>query len=272
MSTVMNKPAAVRTSALPRSQSTRGLAHNGMAYPVVAQDVQTLQKHPAYVGPTNGFATAQPQATPLVSLALVITPVFITGVAVAALFARKAIAQLAPVQMEQIPIALAVTSGAKALPKHTGIHWDPIGILDRLVSFEREAELSVLHGRLAVLKIARSAGHRLDHGWDYMQSLVFSAILGLGAPEIAVVVITAGLLLGPKKVAELAKDAGKITGQLKDVTKDFNEAVQDGMRESQEAKAAAPPAPPAAAPPATPAAPEAPATPVAKPADPPSSN
>ena len=40
-------------------------------------------------------------------------------------------------------------------------------------------------------------------------------LFGLGAPEIGIILIAAAFLLGPQKLAELGKDAGKIAGELK---------------------------------------------------------
>merc|ERR1711862_104269 len=42
-------------------------------------------------------------------------------------------------------------------------------------------------------------------------------VFGLGGPEIAVILIAGAFLLGPQKLAELGKDAGKIAGELKEV-------------------------------------------------------
>lgn len=36
-------------------------------------------------------------------------------------------------------------------------------------------------------------------------------LFGLGAPEIAVILVAAAFLLGPQKLAELGKDAGKVS-------------------------------------------------------------
>ena len=55
-------------------------------------------------------------------------------------------------------------------------------------------------------------------------------LFGLGGPEIAVILVAAAFLLGPQKLAELGKDAGKIAGELKEVPKEF----QAGMAEGEE--------------------------------------
>lgn len=53
-------------------------------------------------------------------------------------------------------------------------------------------------------------------------------LFGLGAPEIAVILVAAAFLLGPQKLAELGKDAGKIAGELKEVPKEFQKGLAEG--------------------------------------------
>jgi sec-independent protein translocase protein TatA len=61
-------------------------------------------------------------------------------------------------------------------------------------------------------------------------------LFGLGAPEIAVILIAAAFLLGPQKLAELGKDAGKIAGELKEVPKEFQAGLKEGEQTAQMAK------------------------------------
>ena len=61
-------------------------------------------------------------------------------------------------------------------------------------------------------------------------------VFGLGAPEIAVILIAGAFLLGPQKLAELGKDAGKIAGELKEVPKEFQEGMMEGEREAMKMK------------------------------------
>jgi sec-independent protein translocase protein TatA len=63
-------------------------------------------------------------------------------------------------------------------------------------------------------------------------------LFGLGAPEIAVILIAAAFLLGPQKLAELGKDAGKIAGELKEVPKEFQAGLKEGEQAAQMAKQA----------------------------------
>ena len=53
-------------------------------------------------------------------------------------------------------------------------------------------------------------------------------LFGLGAPEILVILGFTALAFGPETLKGWAKDAGKIAGELKDVPKEFNEALQSG--------------------------------------------
>jgi sec-independent protein translocase protein TatA len=58
-------------------------------------------------------------------------------------------------------------------------------------------------------------------------------LFGLGAAEIAIVVVVAAFLLGPQKIAELGKDAGKIAGELKEVPKEFQKEFSKGLDEGE---------------------------------------
>ena len=61
-------------------------------------------------------------------------------------------------------------------------------------------------------------------------------LFGLGAPEIAVILVAAAFLLGPQKLAELGKDAGKIAGELKEVPKEFQAGLKEGEQSAKLAK------------------------------------
>ena len=63
------------------------------------------------------------------------------------------------------------------------------------------------------------------------------SLFGLGAPELAIILIAAAFLLGPSKLAELGKDAGKIAGELKEVPKEFQKGMAEGEIEAQQAMA-----------------------------------
>ena len=63
-------------------------------------------------------------------------------------------------------------------------------------------------------------------------------LFGLGAPEIAIILVAAAFLLGPQKLAELGKDAGKIAGELKEVPKEFQKGLEEGEKQAKAMKAA----------------------------------
>ena len=61
-------------------------------------------------------------------------------------------------------------------------------------------------------------------------------LFGLGAPEIAIILIAGAFLLGPQKLAELGKEAGKMAGELKEVPKEFQEGLAEGEKMAQQTK------------------------------------
>jgi sec-independent protein translocase protein TatA len=54
-------------------------------------------------------------------------------------------------------------------------------------------------------------------------------VFGLGAPEIAVIVVAAGFILGPDQLSVIAKDMGKVAGELKDVPKEFSAGLAEAQ-------------------------------------------
>lgn len=58
-------------------------------------------------------------------------------------------------------------------------------------------------------------------------------LFGLGAPEIAVILVAAAFLIGPQKLAELGREGGKIAGELKDVPKEFQKGLEEGETEAR---------------------------------------
>jgi sec-independent protein translocase protein TatA len=61
-------------------------------------------------------------------------------------------------------------------------------------------------------------------------------LFGLGAPEIGVILVAAAFLLGPDKLAEFGKDAGKIAGELKEVPKEFQRGMDQGEAQAKATK------------------------------------
>jgi len=62
------------------------------------------------------------------------------------------------------------------------------------------------------------------------------SLFGLGGPELAIILVAAAFVLGPQKLAELGKDAGKIAGELKEVPKEFAKGLEEGEKEALETK------------------------------------
>jgi sec-independent protein translocase protein TatA len=58
-------------------------------------------------------------------------------------------------------------------------------------------------------------------------------LFGLGAPEVGIILIAAAFLLGPEKLAEFGKDAGKIAGELKEVPKEFQKGLDEGEAQAK---------------------------------------
>ncbi len=69
-----------------------------------------------------------------------------------------------------------------------------------------------------------------------MASIQTMGLFGLGAPELVVIAIAAAFLLGPQKLAELGKDAGKIAGELKEVPKEFQAGMAEGEKQARAIK------------------------------------
>ncbi|OEU13217.1 hypothetical protein FRACYDRAFT_269727 [Fragilariopsis cylindrus CCMP1102] len=63
-------------------------------------------------------------------------------------------------------------------------------------------------------------------------------LFGLGAPEVGIILVAAAFLLGPDKLAEFGKDAGKIAGELKEVPKEFQAGMAEGEANAKKMKIA----------------------------------
>ena len=63
---------------------------------------------------------------------------------------------------------------------------------------------------------------------DARRSVVTNSLFGLGAPELVVILGLGAFVLGPDKLASMAKDFGKVAGELKDVPKEFKEGLEEG--------------------------------------------
>ena len=67
-------------------------------------------------------------------------------------------------------------------------------------------------------------------------SIQTASLFGLGAPELVIILIAAAFLLGPQKLAELGKDAGKVAGELKEVPKEFQKGLEEGEAQAKAMK------------------------------------
>ena len=68
-------------------------------------------------------------------------------------------------------------------------------------------------------------------------SIQTQGLFGLGAPEIAIIAVAAAFLLGPQKIAEFGRDAGKIASELKEVPKEFQKGLEEGEMNARATKA-----------------------------------
>ena len=69
---------------------------------------------------------------------------------------------------------------------------------------------------------------RERHAHKTRRSVVTHSLFGLGAPELVVILGLGAFVLGPDKLASMAKDFGKVAGELKDVPKEFKEGLEEG--------------------------------------------
>lgn len=62
-------------------------------------------------------------------------------------------------------------------------------------------------------------------------------LFGLGLPEVGIIVFAAILVLGPQKLAEMTRDAGKMTAglsdELKEIPKEFKKGIEEGEIEAR---------------------------------------
>jgi sec-independent protein translocase protein TatA len=81
-----------------------------------------------------------------------------------------------------------------------------------------------------------STPHALQRQRRSVAAVQTMGLFGLGAPEIAIILVAAAFLLGPEKLAELGKDAGKIAGELKEVPKEFQKGLAEGEKNAKSMK------------------------------------
>ena len=59
------------------------------------------------------------------------------------------------------------------------------------------------------------------------------SVFGLGVPELAIIGIVGALIFGPKNLAGLGKDLGKVAGSLKAEASTFSEAMNESLSEAK---------------------------------------
>jgi sec-independent protein translocase protein TatA len=66
-----------------------------------------------------------------------------------------------------------------------------------------------------------------------MANVQTMGFFGLGAPEIIIILVAAAFLAGPQKLAELGKEAGKMSSDFKDVPAEFQKGFEEGEIEAR---------------------------------------
>mmetsp|Transcript_32920 Transcript_32920/g.97150 ORF Transcript_32920/g.97150 Transcript_32920/m.97150 type:complete len:164 (-) Transcript_32920:240-731(-) len=66
-----------------------------------------------------------------------------------------------------------------------------------------------------------------------VSSVQMQGLFGLGAPEIAIILVAAAVVLGPQKLADLTKDAGKMAGEYGKELKNVPDEFKKGYDETQ---------------------------------------
>jgi sec-independent protein translocase protein TatA len=75
-----------------------------------------------------------------------------------------------------------------------------------------------------------AALQRQRHSVAQVQTM---GIFGLGPAEVGIILVVAAFILGPEKLAEFGKDAGKIAGELKEVPKEFQAGMAEGEAQAK---------------------------------------
>jgi Tat protein translocase TatB subunit len=58
-------------------------------------------------------------------------------------------------------------------------------------------------------------------------------MFNIGIPELIVIVIVALLVVGPKKLPDLARSVGKAIGELRRATEDVTETLKETLKEDE---------------------------------------
>jgi len=71
---------------------------------------------------------------------------------------------------------------------------------------------------------------------SYQRLSPLHGIFGLGTPEIVVICVVAGVVLGPDKLVDLARGFGKAAGELKAVPQEFEKGLNEGKTDAKKEK------------------------------------
>jgi Tat protein translocase TatB subunit len=81
-------------------------------------------------------------------------------------------------------------------------------------------------------KFSRQIFPQIANRKERLQVAVFGpggGFLGVGTSELVVIVVVAWLVLGPKRLYQLARDIGKISGEIKNVAEEARQTFQQAI-------------------------------------------
>ena len=62
-------------------------------------------------------------------------------------------------------------------------------------------------------------------------------LFGLGGFEIAIILVAGAFVLGPEKLAEMSRGAGKMSSELTDIPREFQKGLEEGEADARSRKA-----------------------------------
>ena len=92
-------------------------------------------------------------------------------------------------------------------------------------AFHREIKRE--HEYLAVIRSQRKS----------VASIQTMGLFGLGGFEIAIILVAGAFVLGPEKLGEISRGAGKMSSELTDIPKEFQKGLEEGEAEARSRKA-----------------------------------
>jgi sec-independent protein translocase protein TatA len=73
----------------------------------------------------------------------------------------------------------------------------------------------------------------IQHQRKSVANVQTMSLFGLGAPELAIILVAALLVLGPEKITEVVRQSGKVAGELKDELKEVPAEFKKGLEEGE---------------------------------------